>query len=200
MSIQISPHQIQHLSLFKNLSENETAALLSTLEKIKLEPFQALFNENETAKGCYLIFAGKIEVTKHVDQKEEILATLKVGDLVGHIALIDRKPRSATCRAGVDGAVLLHLSIEYFEKLFNSQSPFAYKILDQIVLDLSQKLRGATHKIAEAKKQPELKKKNAMDAAKLMASFSGSIDELDQVEVVKNEFEQALFQSRNQKK
>jgi CRP/FNR family cyclic AMP-dependent transcriptional regulator len=179
MSVQISPYQVQQLSIFKSLTENETSALLSTLERVKLNALQSLFQENDIAKGCFILIAGHIEVVKKIDGQEQVLATLKAGDLVGHIALIDKKPRSATCRASESGALLLHLSVEYFEKLFYSQSNFAYKILDQIVLDLSQKLRGATVKIAEAQnQQQEMQKKNsALDAAKFMAGFSGNLED-----------------------
>lgn len=144
---------IGRLPLFSSLNPRELDLLVHHLRIHKLAPFAVLFAEGEVARGCYIVLGGDVEVLKIVgENREERLALLKPGALAGHFSLVDGKPRSATCRAGMGGARVLELGSEEFDLLFRARSPFAYKILDQIAVDLAGRLRAANERVSEARR------------------------------------------------
>tara|TARA_B110000467_G_scaffold160109_1_gene178850 strand:- start:217 stop:543 length:327 start_codon:yes stop_codon:yes gene_type:complete len=52
-----------------------------------------IVREGEETDEAYIILEGEIEVTK----KGKYLATLKENSIFGEIALVDQRPRTATC-------------------------------------------------------------------------------------------------------
>ena len=123
---------------------------------------------------------------------QQRLAQLNPGDMFGHIALIDRKPRSASCYAATKCG-LLSLSSEHFEILYSSQSPFAYKILDHIVIDLSKRLRGATEQLYKANQSKDQKQRTTHSLRALQVLGGGDQDyDVDQIEWIVSDFEQKL--------
>lgn len=141
---------LRSIPLFDGLSPETLRNLRNHLRRIRLAPGVRLFSEGERGASCYLVLEGAVEVFKDVpDQPTQLLARLGAGDLVGHLALIDYRPRSATCRAGAEGATLLEVDRPEFDRLFLARSPFTYKLLDRIALDLAARLRGATRQLVE---------------------------------------------------
>lgn len=65
-----------------------------------------VFAEYEPGDTFYLIQEGKVKVTKLIDGKEKILDVFGPGDIFGEMAIIERKPRSATVEALTDIKVL----------------------------------------------------------------------------------------------
>ncbi len=65
-----------------------------------------IFAEYEPGETFYLIQEGKVKVTKLVDGKEKILDIFGPGDIFGEMAIIEKKPRSATVEALTDLKVL----------------------------------------------------------------------------------------------
>jgi len=65
-----------------------------------------IFAEYEPGDTFYLIQEGKVKVTKLVEGKEKMLDVFGPGDIFGEMAIIERKPRSATVEALTDLKVL----------------------------------------------------------------------------------------------
>ena len=163
---------LSRLPLFSTLSRQELELIEHRLKRRNLKAGEALFREGEPGNSCSILVIGEIKVFKSLEAgRVDQLAVLPTGALVGHISLIDRKPRSATCRAGATGATVLELSLEDFNQLFQAQSSFAYKILDQLVIDLSLRLRGATERLKEARvaTSPKRRQEQLRLAAQVMA-------------------------------
>ncbi len=69
-------------------------------ERRLLSKDEILFHEGESASLAYIIDSGWISISRIDPEGEELtLATLARGDVVGELALLDRKPRSATAIA-----------------------------------------------------------------------------------------------------
>ncbi len=60
---------------------------------------QILFEEGEDGHEAYLISDGKIDIYRVRDGREEVIATLGRGEIVGEMSLIDNRPRAASARA-----------------------------------------------------------------------------------------------------
>ena len=195
------PDQIQKhamtLSFFEHLDSNESEVIFSHLNYQKLEAEELIFKEGSTGNQCYFILQGEVKVCQTLSTgSQQRLATLHQGDLFGQIALIDRKPRSASCYAATSCG-LLSLSSEHFDMLYSAQSPFAYKILDHIVTDLSKRLRGATEQLYKAN-QSKNQKQRTTHSLRALQALSGlhDTDDLDQIEWVVSDFEQKLKYSQ----
>lgn len=83
------------------------------------EPEQVLFREGEHGDMMFIIIQGEVEIRKRTSAKAfKTLVTFHEGDIFGEMALIEKKPRSATaialkpCRMLVMNEVLLDTMIE----------------------------------------------------------------------------------------
>ena len=168
---------VQHKALahpmVSAMSDDEAGLIFSLVTYAQLSDGELIFREGDPGNQCYFILSGEVEVTKNLGTGEKkVLATLPTGGMFGEIALIDRKPRSAGCRVGRGGAELLALTTDAFERLFSAQSPFAYKVLDHVVIDLSQRLRGATAELQRAQLAPTAEQRDTLSlrAAQLLNS------------------------------
>lgn len=66
-----------------------------------------IFSEGQPGQEMYIIQKGSVRITKIVDDKEVLLALLKPGDIIGEMAMIENKPRSASADAYEDSNLLV---------------------------------------------------------------------------------------------
>ncbi len=154
--------QLRELPLFKTLSDREADLLQQHVQPMFAQRGQTLFAEGDPGNSCFIIVTGKVGVYKSLPghsgsgpEGSSKVATLEAGALVGHMALIDNKRRSATCCVEDDGTLLLSLDRGEFDMLFNARTPFAFKILDQIALDLVGALRRTTALLQKAHQEQD---------------------------------------------
>ena len=85
-------------SLFEGLNKEQIAALFSISRETTLEKDCFLMREGDPAEEIYLILEGELEISrcdaKH--RQNHIIATLKAGDTVGEVSLLDSGLRSAS--------------------------------------------------------------------------------------------------------
>lgn len=159
--------------MFESLNSAEADVIFSILSYAQLSRGDEIFAEGDPGNQCYFILSGQVNVTKDLGEgRAQRLATLVAGDTFGEIALIDRKPRSAGCVVGEVGCELLSLTTDAFERLFSAQNPFAYKVLDRVVIDLSKRLRGATTQLHRAQRATDLAHRDTLSlkAAQILNS------------------------------
>jgi len=163
--------------MFESLNNAEADVIFSLLSYAQLSRGDRIFSEGDPGNQCFFILTGQVNVTKDLGEgREQRLASLVSGDTFGEIALIDRKPRSAACIVGEGGCELLSLTTDAFERLFNAQNPFAYKVLDRVVIDLSKRLRGATAQLQRAQNATDLAHRDTLSlkAAQILNSSARS--------------------------
>lgn len=198
--------QLGHLPLFAGLTPKEFQVLREHLVLREFKLGEILFNEGDPARSCFVILNGRVGVyIRNREGELEEIAQLESGAMVGHLALIDNKRRSATCRSQANPTQLVELSRDDFDRLFWAQSSFAYKILDNLSLDLVQRLRSTNDRLVNARREqatgrPSLQ--GAKDAAQALLgdSIDRSVDELDpdQIEVCIPSLDQRM-RDRNDK-
>lgn len=91
-----------------------------------------IFSEGEIGEHVYLIQSGKIRVFKIIGGQDKTLAILGPGDFFGEMAIIERKPRSASAEAVVDSKLLV-LDQRTFEELIKSNGEIALKVIRRLV-------------------------------------------------------------------
>jgi CRP-like cAMP-binding protein len=65
-----------------------------------------IFSEGEMGDELYIIQKGSVKIVKVVDNKEILLAVLKIGDIFGEMAVLESQPRAASAIAYEDCQVL----------------------------------------------------------------------------------------------
>ena len=102
-----------------------------------------IFREGEEGAEMYVITTGRVEIRKATGPSAaKTLTTLQTGDLFGEMALIDRKPRSATAVA-VEPTKLLVLNETLFDRMLVSNPDFARRM----IRILSDRIRRANQVI-----------------------------------------------------
>jgi len=102
--------------LFRPFSPQQRVDLARKFTGHDVSPGTDIIREGDPGRGLYVVLAGEVEVVKGEEPFEQILATLRTGDLFGEIALVRGGEATATVRAGRQTTVLF-LAREYFERL-----------------------------------------------------------------------------------
>lgn len=146
---QADPDTAQFLSrtpLFANLSAQECAMLALYLEAKPLASGDILFNQGDFGDAMYLVKSGALEIYKQDVFGAVRVAEVRPGGLVGEMALVENKPRSANVRAS-DDTRLLVLARGAYAELKKVHPQVATKFQDELLLLLSGRLRQTTEKL-----------------------------------------------------
>ena len=119
---------LRSADLLSDLPERVTAGLLPNAKPVKLAADEILFLAGDPGDGCYRLNEGLLKVSiVSPAGAERILAILGPGSLVGDMAMIDGRPRSASVSALRD-CKLSFVSRSAFEAVAE-KNPEIYKHL-----------------------------------------------------------------------
>ncbi|MCX6057593.1 MAG: cyclic nucleotide-binding domain-containing protein [Chloroflexi bacterium] len=107
---------LNKIHLFGGLKDDQLAAIAVTLEERTLLADEVIFVRGAKPDGFYLIFKGKVKVTRPRERGTDFLAILSAGDYFGEEALFEKRDRSATLTT-MEDSILLFLSRDEFDKL-----------------------------------------------------------------------------------
>jgi sulfate permease, SulP family len=108
---------------------------------------QALFNEGAVPCGLYVLLHGQLSAWHHTGHSNERLMRFCAGSMVGEMALIDRKPRSATVRADTD-CTLLFLPTAQFDQLLEQQPELSQILQNNLARELALRIRLANQSLS----------------------------------------------------
>jgi hypothetical protein len=84
--------QLAAVPLFAGLSKKQLRRISSLITRIDLPAGQVLTLEGQSGSEFFVVLEGEVEVR----QGDRVIATRRPGEYVGEIALLDRRPRTAT--------------------------------------------------------------------------------------------------------
>jgi CRP/FNR family cyclic AMP-dependent transcriptional regulator len=84
--------QLAAVPLFEELSKKQLRRISSLMTRIDRPAGQVLTTEGQPGFEFFIVLEGEVEVR----QGDQVIATRRPGDYVGEIALLDRRPRTAT--------------------------------------------------------------------------------------------------------
>ncbi len=119
---------LRKIHLFRELSEEELVYLANRFSEVEYKAGEAIIEQATRGDTFYLIYRGKVRVSRKKDNREEQLATLVENDYFGEMELVSRKPRAATIKA-LTPVTALMLSRENFDELLR-KNPALKPILD----------------------------------------------------------------------
>lgn len=104
--------------LFRGVSDKDLAAVAEIMKEITYAAEEMVFSEGSPADSFYMIYRGRIRLTRRTKDRSVNVATLFPGDYFGERGLLKGGIRNATARTEPD-TVLLILYRTEFKKLLN---------------------------------------------------------------------------------
>jgi hypothetical protein len=108
---------LKKLHLFRGLSDEELVWAAEELQEKTFDQGGTVFAEGAAADSLYIIFQGRVDITRHIKDKVIKVASLVRGDYFGEQGLLKGKSRSATVIAAEQETILLILFREPFNRL-----------------------------------------------------------------------------------
>ena len=124
--------------LFSACTPKELRVVGRHVDEVRVEAGTVLTEEGELGREFFYIVDGRASVRRH----GRTVARLVPGDHFGELALLDRKPRSATVVADTD-MKLLTMTQREFSTLLEDVPPLSRKLLAA----MAQRLRDADRKV-----------------------------------------------------
>jgi len=132
---------IGYSPLFENFTVAEIRLMSHFMDVYRAGSGQEIIHEGEPGDFMLLIIEGSVEVFKQDRwNTPKLIATVDAGKTLGEMSMIDGEPRFATCVAA-EPCVIAVLSRENLARIILEQPILGAKILMELVLMLSQRLR-----------------------------------------------------------
>jgi CRP-like cAMP-binding protein len=134
---------IRRVPLFSMLTTSQAALVADAVAKRRYKRGETIVEQGKKSNALAILLTGRARVvSSDARGREVILATMRPGDYVGEMSLIDQEPHSASVLAEVQTDVLILGQVEFASCLPESDS-MAYAVLRGLV----QRLRVADRKI-----------------------------------------------------
>lgn len=131
--------------LFAGLDRQTAADLVTGMRSIDLGRGGVLFNEGEPGDRLYVVREGKLKLGRHsVDGRENLLAVLGPGEMLGELSLFDPGPRTSSAVAVVS-SVVLELNHDRLTDWLRENPSVAAHLLQA----LARRLRRANEALAD---------------------------------------------------
>jgi CRP/FNR family cyclic AMP-dependent transcriptional regulator len=106
---------LRGVPLFADLDERSLQAVAILAREVRFAAGDALMLEGEIGDGFYVILDG----TVRIDRGQRTIRSMTAGGFLGEIALLEKKPRTATATA-VSDVTALELRHHEFERLLDT--------------------------------------------------------------------------------
>ena len=142
---------------------------------------EILCEEGDPGDSAYFLTAGHLDVLRMVSGSPRLLATIPMGGVVGQLALLDQRERSATLRAR--GPVrVLGLNRDTFLNLIERSNSFALRFQEHVCVTGIRQLRSATQLLSkiESVMEDQARKVESGEQEDIKLSYvSAVLDELN---------------------
>jgi PPM family protein phosphatase len=137
---------LKGMPLFKHLTYKEIMRILNITEVRDYGPGDLLMKEGEPGNELMLILDGKVRLHKD----GSFITNLMSGQHLGEMALVDRRPRSASATADERTRVIVLKRLD-FVSIIRKEAPLAVKLLWSFVQVLNERLRKTTADLSGAR-------------------------------------------------
>src|SRR5712692_7121574 len=143
--------QIQALipkcTLLEHFSLAEVSTLAHFMVVYRAEAGMEIIREGDGGDFMLMLISGKVEVLKRDRwNTPQLLATVEAGRTLGEMSMIDGEARFASCIA-VEPTLIALLDRENLARIIVEQPLLGAKILMELVLMLSQRLRTTSQRL-----------------------------------------------------
>jgi len=135
----------QKIPIFKGFEPEDVDYILRHGKVMHFATGQVIFQEGMLGSNVFIILSGEVGIYRADAQ----IATCKVGDAFGEMAVLNKQPRTATATALTETRCFTLDEKQLYDFL---QKHIANKLLLNVIHVLSERLETANAWIAEAKK------------------------------------------------
>lgn len=136
---------IAHVPLFEALSAEDQEQLSIMMSEVTFRRGEKLFSEGDPGDRLYVLVDGKIKLGHtSSDGRENLIAVLGPGEMVGELTLFDPGPRSTTATA-VAPTTMLELDHDHMMSFLDTRPELAKHMLKA----LAQRLRRTNDQLAD---------------------------------------------------
>ena len=115
---------IRRIPLFSECSRSELEAVATVADEVHLPAGRVLIQQGDVGRELFVLVDGKVEV----EQDGRKLGTRSTGDFLGEIAVVTRRPRTATVTTLTDVRVLVLTDLN-FKRLLADVPSISVKVL-----------------------------------------------------------------------
>jgi CRP-like cAMP-binding protein len=138
---------IPKCTLLENFSTAEVRLLAHFMQVYRAAPSAEIIREGDGGDFMLMVLEGRVEVHKRDRwNTPQLLASVAAGRTLGEMSMIDGEARFATCIV-VEPALIAVLDRESLARIIVEQPLLGAKILMELVLMLSQRLRATSARL-----------------------------------------------------
>ena len=141
---------IPRCALLENFSPAEVRLLAHFMDVYRADAGSELLREGDGGDFMLMLIEGQVEVGR-LDRsgQRRVIAVVEAGRTLGEMSMIDGEPRFATCLA-LESALVAALDRENLARIIVEQPMLGAKILMELVLMLSHRLRLTSSRLLES--------------------------------------------------
>jgi CRP/FNR family cyclic AMP-dependent transcriptional regulator len=140
---------IPKCDLLENFSPSEVRLLAHFMDVYQAPLGTEIIHEGDGGDFMLMLIEGRVEVHKRDRwNTPQLIAVVEAGKTLGEMSMIDGEPRFATCIAA-EPTVFAVLDRENLARIIVEQPMLGAKILMELVLMLSQRLRSTSARLLQ---------------------------------------------------
>ena len=113
----IAARLLRQLEIFKGLSDAQIESFARYAQVVRVSQFTRIAKKGDAGDSMFIVLEGEVRAFLMVDGRECTLASIRPGEFLGEISLLDEGPRSADLAANVDSILLRISTVSFGEAL-----------------------------------------------------------------------------------
>ena len=131
---------LRNVFLFQGLDEEQNRLVCGLLKEEDFKPGERILEEGQVGNALYVIWSGRVRVSRKFDRESFVLTELGPYDFFGEMSLIDDFPTSATVDA-IEDTTVSKMSRADFKILTADDSEISSKLWESFARSLITRIR-----------------------------------------------------------
>lgn len=133
--------------LCESLTIKEVQTLIDYTDVVTFNKGEVLAEIDEVGDALYFILSGEISLIRADEGKENEVARVKEGELMGEMSFFDKRPRTVRLKAAANDTKMLRLSRAMYERLKVEHPYIAVNLLEHAIVSLDHLFRRVSKDI-----------------------------------------------------